>query len=322
MADTQFSLMKKLINYLLFFIIIILTLVIVLFWRNDIDLQELTKKYAYPSSKFIDIDGVKLHYRDTGIGEVIVLIHGTGASVHTWEKWTEILSPKYRIISFDLPGFGLTGPDPNHNYQISRYTSLINSFIIKLKVDSFHIAGNSLGGLAAWHYTTQFPSKILSLNLIDAAGLPQNGKKPPFIFRLVKIPVLSTLVQKITPRSIYEKSLLDVYKNDNLVTPELIERYFELSLRAGNREAFVKRMSELNEPLNINDLRKITSPVLIQWGKEDRWIPLSNAYQFKNLIPGAELKIYDSGHVPMEENPIETAQDYLIFLKKNREGYN
>jgi pimeloyl-ACP methyl ester carboxylesterase len=322
MVDTQFSIMKKIIIYLGIFCISIVTLVVVLFWKNDIELQELITKYAYPSSKFISIDGVKFHYRDTGIGEVIVLIHGTGASLHTWEKWTEMLSPYYRVVSFDLPGFGLTGPDPNHNYQISRYTSLLDSLVIKLKVDSFHIAGNSLGGLAAWHYTTQFPSKIMSLNLIDAAGLPQGGKKPPFIFRLVKIPVLSTLVQKITPRSIYEKSILDVYKNDNLVTPKLIERYFELSLREGNRTAFVKRMSQLNEPLNIKDLSNIKSPVLIQWGKEDRWIPLSNAYQFKNLIAGAELKIYDSGHVPMEENPEETAKDYLIFLKKNKGGHN
>ena len=296
-----------------------ITFVIVLNWRNDIDLQKLTAKYAYPSSRFMAIDGVKLHYRDTGQGEPIVLIHGTGASVHTWEKWTEILSPYYRVISFDLPGFGLTGPDPYHNYQISRYTNILDSLVLKLKIDRFHIAGNSLGGLVAWHYTTQFPYKIISLNLIDAAGLAQKGKKPPFIFRLVKIPVLSTLVQKVTPRSIYEKSLLEVYKNDKLVSNELIERYFELSLRAGNRAAFVKKMSQLNEKLNIHDLNKIKVPVLIQWGKDDQWIPIKSAYQFKKLIPKAELKIYDSGHVPMEENPMETVNDYMKFLKKSKE---
>jgi len=311
--------MKNLLKYRLSAITAFFIIIIAIYWKNDIDLKELKEKYAYPSSSFISIDGINVHYRDVGKGEAILLIHGTGASLHTWEKWIDILSPGYRVISFDLPGFGLTGPDPNHNYQISRYTAILDSLMFKLKVDSFHIAGNSLGGLVAWRYTTQFPQKILTLNLIDAAGLPQPGKKPPFIFQLAKLPVLSTLMQKVTPKSIIENSMLDVYKNDNLVTEKLIDRYFELSLREGNRTAFVKRMSQLNEKLDINDLKKINAPVLIQWGKDDRWIPLAKGYEFKKIIPKAELKIYDSGHVPMEENPMETVEDYMMFLKKSKE---
>jgi len=311
--------MKNLLKYRLSAITAFFIIIIAIYWKNDIDLKELKEKYAYPSSSFISIDGINVHYRDVGKGEAILLIHGTGASLHTWEKWIDILSPGYRVISFDLPGFGLTGPDPNHNYQISRYTAILDSLMFKLKVDSFHIAGNSLGGLVAWRYTTQFPQKILTLNLIDAAGLPQPGKKPPFIFQLAKLPVLSTLMQKVTPKSIIENSMLDVYKNDNLVTEKLIDRYFELSLREGNRTAFVKRMSQLNEKLDINDLKKINAPVLIQWGKDDRWIPLAKGYEFKKIIPKAELKIYNSGHVPMEENPMETVEDYMIFLKKSKE---
>ena len=311
--------MKNLLKYSLFALTAFIIIVIAIYWKNDIDLNELKKKYAYPSSFFISIDGLNVHYRDVGKGEAILLIHGTGASLHTWEKWIDILSPGYRVISFDLPGFGLTGPDPNHNYQISRYTAILDSLMVKLKVDSFHIAGNSLGGLVAWYYTTQFPQKILTLNLIDAAGLPQSGKKPPFIFQLAKLPVLSTLLQKVTPKSIIKNSILDVYKNDQLVTEKLIDRYFELSLREGNRTAFVKRMSQLNEKLDISDLKKITAPVLIQWGKDDRWIPLAKGYAFKKFIPKAELKIYNSGHVPMEENPMETVKDYMKFLKKSKE---
>ena len=311
--------MKNLLKYSLSAITAFLIIVIAIYWKNDIDLNELKDKYAYPSSSFISIDGINVHYRDVGKGEAILLIHGTGASLHTWEKWIDILSPGYRVISFDLPGFGLTGPDPNHNYQISRYTAILDSLMVKLKVDSFHIAGNSLGGLVAWRYTSQFPQKILTLNLIDASGLPQPGKKPPFIFQLAKLPVISTLMQKVTPKSIIENSMLDVYKNDQLVTEKLIDRYFELSLREGNRTAFVKRMSQLNEKLDINDLKNITAPVLIQWGKHDRWIPLAKGYEFKKIIPKAELKIYNSGHVPMEENPMETVEDYMIFLKKSKE---
>jgi pimeloyl-ACP methyl ester carboxylesterase len=313
--------MKKFISYLFVICIALLSLLGIMFWRNDISPEKLALKYAYPSSKFVMIDGISMHYRDTGTGTPILLIHGTGASLHTWDAWTHILLPHYRVISFDLPGFGLTGPDPNHNYQISRYSTILDSLVTKLKINRFHIAGSSLGGLVAWHYTTQYPDKIKSLNLIDAAGLSQKGKKPPLVFRIVKIPIISSLVQKITPRSIYKKSLLEVYQNDSLVTADLIERYYELSLRTGNRTAFVKRMNQINEPLNIGDLGNIKAPVLIQWGKEDRWISVANAYRFQKLIPGASLKLYDSGHVPMEENPEETAQDYLHFLNSEKEEY-
>jgi pimeloyl-ACP methyl ester carboxylesterase len=78
-------------------------------------------------------------------------------------------------------------------------------------------------------------------------------------------------------------------------------------------------MSQITEKLVIGDLKKITVPVLIQWGKDDRWIPLANAFEFQKLIPKADLKIYDSGHVPMEENPMETVKDYMIFLKNSKE---
>jgi pimeloyl-ACP methyl ester carboxylesterase len=218
-----------------------------------------------------------------------------------------------------MPGFGESNRLPDENYSITEQVKRLKQFTEKLGLKKFHIAGNSLGGLVAWRYTTQFPQKILTLNLIDAAGLPQLGKKPPFIFQLAKLPVLSTLLQKVTPKSIIEKSMLDVYKNDQLVTEKLIDRYFELSLREGNRTAFVKRMSQLNEKLVVSDLKNITVPVLIQWGKDDRWIPLANAFEFQKLIPNAELIIYDSGHVPMEENPMETVKDYMIFLNKSKE---
>ena len=92
--------------------------------------EYIEKKYTSDASKFTWIDNLRVHYRDEGKGMPIVLIHGTSSSLHTWEDWTKILTQSYRVISMDLPGFGLTGPNADHNYSIEYYADFIHKFLI------------------------------------------------------------------------------------------------------------------------------------------------------------------------------------------------
>ena len=78
----------------------------------DKTFEELAPKYAAAPSQFMALNGMKIHYRDEGVGPPIVLIHGTGASLHTWNDWTKELIEDYRVIRLDLPAYGLTGQDP------------------------------------------------------------------------------------------------------------------------------------------------------------------------------------------------------------------
>ena len=106
--------------------------------------DELIKKYSLPNSKFMELYGINVHYCDEGSGDVILLLHGVFSSLHTFDKWAEILSQSYRVIRLDLPGFGLTGPCIDNEYAIDLYVGYLKKFMDNLGVKNFHIAGNSL----------------------------------------------------------------------------------------------------------------------------------------------------------------------------------
>ena len=119
---------------------------------------------------------------------------------------------------------------------------------------------------------------------------------------------------KVTPRHLVEKSVLDVYWDDTKVNDCLINRYFELTLRAGNRQAFVDRVKAVRTD-NYGNIRKIKTPTLIQWGRNDIWIPYSDAEKFNSDMEHSKLIAYsEAGHVPMEEIPERSAIDAKMFL--------
>ncbi|MCK8520360.1 alpha/beta hydrolase [Aquimarina sp. D1M17] len=284
--------------------------------NKDIPLEQLKVKYTNSSSKFMSLHGMQVHYRDEGKGTPIVLLHGTGSSLHTWDAWTNELSKKYRVIRMDLPGFGLTGPNSQGEYSINTYTNFVKDFIYELQIDNFYLVGNSLGGNIAWNFTSAYPTKIKKLILIDASGYP-GRKETPWVFKLARTPVINSIVRYVTPKTIVRKNLEQVYFDDSKVTSILIERYYELTLREDNRQAFIDRAktSFIN---NTDKLKNIQTKTLVLWGNEDYWIPKTHAYSFVNDMPNAELFIINNvGHVPMEENPDESLKPLLRFLQKD-----
>ena len=282
----------------------------------DLTKEYIEKKYTNNASKFICIDNLNVHYRDEGKGMPVVLIHGTSSSLHTWEDWTKILTQSYRVIRMDLPGFGLTGPNADHNYSIEYYADFLDKFLTKLDINSIYLAGNSLGGLIAWYYTSHHLDQIKKLMLLDPAGF-HNYQEIPFVFKLARIPLINKLVGKITPKFFIEKNLKEVYHDTEKVTNHLIERYHDLTLRVGNRAAFIKKA---NQPIKDHTMRLklITSPTLILWGRNDHWIPVTNATKFLKELPNAELKIMEeTGHIPMEERPLESVAHIIKFLNRH-----
>ena len=258
------------------------------------------------ASRFVNANGADVHYRREGnpAGPTLVLLHGTGASLHTWDAWVDLLGDDYDLLRFDLPGFGLTGPHPDNDYSIAAYVALVDAVAGALGVERFSLAGNSLGGNIAWQYALAHPQKLQALVLIDASGFPSTGERP-LVFRVAAIPVVNKLFTLFAPRGFVENSLVDVYADDSLVTPELIRRYHELALYEGNRGAFVQRALQI-ESAPVGRLGEIAVPTLIQWGEQDTWIPVSDAARFAAALPDASVIVYpDTGHVPMEENPVK-----------------
>ncbi len=280
----------------------------------DILPSELEKKYFLPTSGYINIEELKVHYSDEGQGYPLVLIHGTSSSLHTWQGWTEKLKKHFRIIRMDVPAYGLTGPNRDHDYSEEWYDQFLVSFLNQLKIEKCHIAGNSRGGAIAWYFSAKHPERIKGLILVDAAGYPYRGDIS-LAFRLARTPVLNKIAKNITPRYLVKKSLGEVYYDKNKITENLVDRHFDLLLRRGNRNAFIAR-SINREPYSQKLIKSVKAPTLIMWGKADSWITPDRAELFKKDIPGSKVIIYPrAGHVPMEEIPMKTAGDALNFLK-------
>lgn len=311
--------MKSIFKKILIVLGIFTLLILGYSWMNyagDKSFEELKVKWSYENSEFLDMDGMPVHYRINGEGEPLVLIHGTGASLHTWEGWTEILEKDFKVISLDMPAFGLTGPNPKRVYTLEYYAKFLDAFLEKIEVDQFCIAGNSLGGGIAWKYAALFPNKVKSMILIDPMGYPREGELP-FALRLAANKYAGQYLKTVTPKSLFYKSMNEVYHNDELVTDELVNRYYDLYLREGNRQAFVDRAMAI-ETVDTTEIATIKTPTLILWGENDEWISPKDAPKFKRDIEGSELILYpNAGHVPMEELPKLTAHDARIFLEKN-----
>ena len=297
---------------------ILVLLIAVLFGHRDIQLDELKAKYAQHPSKFMALNGVEVHYRDEGRSSEsipLVLIHGTGSSLHTFNDWAEELKKDYRVIRMDLPGYGLTGPFPEPDYSIDAYVGFIEQFLDSMGVDKCLIGGNSLGGHIAWRFATEYPKRINKLILINSAGYPNKSKSEPIAFRVAKTPVLRNALTFITPKSIARSSIENVYADKTKVTEELVDRYFELTLRAGNRQAFIDRFSAKKDPNAYKRIRQIQQPTLILWGDQDELIPVENAERFHRDLPNDTLVILENaGHVPMEEIPERSLEVVKAFL--------
>lgn len=308
----------KIAGLVLALLVVALVTGVVMAWAPDRDPQSLTARWAQAPSQFVTVDGMQAHVRDEGPRNdptPIVLLHGTSASLHTWDGWVAALKDKHRVVRVDMPGFGLTGPTPDGNYTMPVYTHFVISMMDALGIKQAVIAGNSFGGYVAWKTTVDHPDRISKLVLVDAGGYDYKAASVPIGFKLAQIPALAPMMRNLLPRSMIESSVRNVYGDPSKVTPELLDRYYELTLRAGNRQALVERFKQSKGGEFESQIKQIAKPTLIIWGGQDHLIPPDNADRFQHDIAGSRLAVFDGlGHVPHEEDPAATAAAVQAFL--------
>jgi pimeloyl-ACP methyl ester carboxylesterase len=277
-----------------------------------------------PPSDFIDVNGQLVHVRDEGPradAAPIVLLHGTGASLHTWEGWVGVLKKTRRVVTFDLPGFGLTGPFTGRyvadDYRGDTYARFVLDVMDTLKIPRAVIGGNSLGGEVAWRAVTLAPQRFERLILVDASGYALAPQGVPLGFRAAALPVVNRIAEHLLPRAVVAGSVHSVYGDPSRVTDALVDRYFELTLREGNRRAMSLRLNQLEAGAHVDRLKTLALPTLILWGGSDRLIPAATAQQFARDIRGAQVVVFDGlGHVPHEEDATRTVAAVVAFLEK------
>lgn len=217
-------------------VLAVLVLVVLSGVRCDRSPAEVEARRATLPSRFVDVDGMRVHYRDRGSGPAIVLLHGSNASLFTWEGWAADLARDHRVVTLDLPGHGLTGPDPRARYRYVEMATFVDDFVTTVGLGRFTLGGNSMGGGVAWRYAILHPDKVERLILVDSAGLPREEPKP-FGFRMFSMPGVGRLVRWGSPRFLVAKSLRDAYGDPSRVTDDEVALYDDMLLRAGNREA-------------------------------------------------------------------------------------
>ncbi|MGB5076901.1 MAG: alpha/beta hydrolase [Sphingorhabdus sp.] len=314
--------MKRIFKWIGIMLLAILAAVFFWGYAPDTDATAMKDKYGSRTSRFVNLQpGLDVHYRDEGKrgGRVLVLIHGSNASLHTWEAWVDQLGADYRIISIDLPGHGLTGRHPGGVYDYPVFVDVVNQLMSKLGVDKAVIGGNSMGGGTAWMFALAHPEKTEGLLLVDAAGAPSwKANKIPIGFRIMRMPVAKELARDIAPRSMIESSLKTSMSVKAKITDELVDRYWELNRYPGNREATMKRfaLQHNNRPATKELLASIKAPAMILWGQEDNLIPVKSATWFNKALPGSRMVVYPNvGHIPMEEVPEQSAKDVRKWLE-------
>ncbi|WP_281648921.1 alpha/beta hydrolase [Parendozoicomonas sp. Alg238-R29] len=286
---------------------------------TQIPVNELTDRYAQPPSQFLQVAGMDIHVRDQGAADkpAIVMFHGIFSSLHTWEKWRPLLEKDYRLISLDLPNFGLTGPMPDKATSDEDYMTALDQVMEKLNVSEFYLVGNSLGGYFAYQYASRNPEKVKKLVMLDPAGYLF---VPPAAMLMWGTPLVGRAGDYIEPpRFLFRDLLHRAYGNPEISTEEELERYATLLNREGNRKAGGRMIRRIRNDLgfDLSRLDQLSMPVLIMWGEDDGWIPVRHAYKFNEAIEGSELIIYPGvGHMPMEEIPEQSAQDLVTFLEK------
>lgn len=286
----------------------------------------LVKKYGQAPSQYADLgNGITAHYRDQGNarGPVLVLLHGSNASLHTWEPWVKILGDQFRVVTVDLPGHGLTIVPEEYPLSAEGMADFVDLFAAKLALPRFAIGGNSMGGHVAMRFAIKYPLRTAALIPIDSAGvIPPNMPEPPAFFYLVQIPGLRDLLRLIPGRPISKATLEACFVNQALVTDAMIDRYWELNREPAIRVATRKRFRMGIEYWRGEDrfmranLGKVSVPALVLWGAQDKLIPVAAAELTKNAIPGSQVIVYpNGGHLLQEDLPEQSAADTRTFLK-------
>jgi pimeloyl-ACP methyl ester carboxylesterase len=276
----------------------------------------LEARYAASPAEFIDVAGLRLHVRDSGPKDApaVILLHGFGSSLYTWEPWAKALSGSFRVIRFDLPGFALTGPDPTGDYSDARGLLVLGALMDALGVRRATLIGNSLGGKLAWMFAAEHPERVDKLVLIAPDGFAspgfEYGKKPV-------VPTVVRLLPYLLPAWLLRTTLAPAYADPSALTDATLARYRDMMLVPGVRRAMIARMAQVELRPPEPRLRRIKAPTLLLWGERDAMIPFGNARDYAAAIADSRIvALPDLGHVPMEEAPERSLAPVLAFLAR------
>ncbi len=302
------KLVRHLISFLAVVMVAAIAVVAFLVWHyRDYSASKLEAKYALPPSSFVEAGGARFHVRQEGSGPDILLLHASFGNLYMWDGWVETLQDKYRVTRLDLIAHGLTGSGPQEQYTNDELAEMLHELTTKLNLENFHLVGTSIGGILAFTYAADHPERVNSLTLINSAGLLHRTVNPN---ASQVLPIRSRILSKITPKFVVDKFVTHLIGDPSKVTPKILETYYDMTMREGNRAAVLSGFKNY-KPRNPNPwLNKITCPTLIIWS-DGSVLPVEEAKEFSNNLGSENIVIEiieGGGHALPISHPAETSQ--------------
>ena len=285
-------------------------------WAPDLTQAELLQRYGQ-DTQWVELQqGVRIHYKETGAKEApaILLLHGFGASLQTWDTWADSLSSNYRVIRPDLPGFGLTGARADQNYSEAADLAALIQLLDRLNVKKVAVVGHSMGGKMAWNLAAAETDRVTALVLMAPDGFPDSqdiGSKP------YEVPAVMGAIQYFLPKYFVRKSIEPAFSNSNALSDTLVDRYDYMLRAPGVRRAILDRANQTIYTDPVSRLAAIKAPTLLLWGEDDQMIPSENAQRYRAHLQNASVVMLPKlGHVLQEEQPERGLSVVIQFLQK------
>ena len=283
-------------------------------WTPDLERAELEKRYVASKPQIIEVDGLQVHYKETGPegAPALLLLHGFGSSLQAWDDWSVKLEQKYRVIRLDLPGFGLTGASPANDYSEEKDLATLTHFADKLGLEKFSVMGHSMGGKMAWSLAASQPERVQALVLMAPDGFPQAkdiGTKP------YEVPAVMGLIKYVFPKYLVRKSIEPAFSDADALNNALVNRYFDMLRAPGVRGAILNRSNQTIYTDPVPRLKAIKAPTLLIWGEQDQMIPSTNAQSYAHVLSNSTTVIVPKlGHLLQEEQPDKGLTAVMQFL--------
>lgn len=287
----------------------------------ELPLATLEERYRLADSRFVEVDGVRVHYVDQGHGEPVVLLHASYLSLHSWDALAAELSDRYRVLRLDLSGAGLTGPDPTGGYGIERNIELVRGVLAALGLERVALVGTSSGGIAAFRHAARFPDEVSRLVLINSAGMPRTAATNPL--RARRSTLTGWIEARLRSRRYWARALEESFVPPHEPPPAFVHMTYDMNRRAGHREITRLYLANFRTGDPQAELARVTMPTLILWGQENRTLMHLEAEVFAYWLEAAPrtLKKYPGlGHYPYLEDPRRVAENLDDFLAGRLDG--
>jgi pimeloyl-ACP methyl ester carboxylesterase len=284
-------------------------------WR-DLPATTVDARYAHPASRWVEIDGVRMHYVDEGTGPAVLLLHAHYFNLRMWEPWAEELRGSHRVVRLDLTSHGLTRPDPTGDYSVERGLELLEQFTAAVGLERFALAGASLGGTHAIRYAVRHPEQVERLILLNPGALEGQQQSARMNSPLAK-PMIHA-VRYITPRALAELIVSSGFADRGRVPPALVDEVHDMWRMEGQRAAEIARILQYSAGDIEQQIGRVGVPVLLMWGEDNPIAHFEQAGRMRELLraaPSVQLISYPGvGHMATYEAPRETARDARAYL--------